>query len=290
MDLAARLRSLENLSPEDRPAELVALGREVISAPQNGSGGNDAVRSLVGQLVDTLREGIGTGKQRLEIGEVLGLLGDPRLHRPVDADYWVSVSSELGPISIGRFLVTNWEYGAWVDAGGYRDRAAWSDEGWVWLESRTDPWPVHARDEASRQFVVPNQPVVGITFWEASAYATANGVRLPRRDERLWVCRGHERRPYPWGSPFGDGNANTREEVLGRPCAVGLYVRDRTPEGVTDLAGNVGEWLADEVGDQRLIHPGAWDQPSMASWAKAVAFYPTDARWAGLGFRLARDV
>lgn len=288
MDLAARLRSLEQLSSADRPAELVSLGREVLSAPANGTP-PEAIRALVQQLVDTVEEGGGTGKQRLEVGEVLGLLGDPRLRRPADKDYWVDVTSELGPIVIGRFLVTNAEYREWVDAGGYRDRASWSEDGWAWLQGCTDPWPVHAQDDASRQFVVPNHPVVGVTFWEASAYATASRVRLPRSDERVWVCRGRERRPYPWGSPFGEGNANTREEVLGRPCAVGLYLRDRTPDGVTDLAGNVAEWMADEVGDQRLIHPGAWDQPSMAAWAKALALYPTDARWAGLGFRLAKD-
>lgn len=288
MDLAARLRSLEQLSPDDRTAALVSLGREVISAPANGTA-PEAVRALVQQLVDTVEKGVGSGRHRLELGEVLGLLGDPRLKRPSDPGYWVDVSSELGPIVMGRYLVTNAEFRDWVDAGGYRDRSAWGDDGQAWLESTTDPWPVHAQGEDSKQFVVPNHPVVGITFWEACAYATANGVRLPRRDERVWACRGRERRPYPWGSPFGEGNANTREEVLGRACAVGLYRRDRTPEGVTDLAGNVAEWLADEVGDQRLIHPGSWDQPSMAAWAKAIALAPTDDRTASLGFRLAKD-
>ena len=137
--------------------------------------------------------------------------------------------------------------------------------------------------------MVDNQPVVGVTWWEAEAYATAHGARLPRADERVWVTRGRERRPYPWGSPFGTGNANTREEVLGRPCAVGIYLRDRTPEGVCDLAGNAAEWTADHVGNDRLIHPGAWDQPSMAAWAKALAMESPDSRWAGIGFRLAKD-
>jgi formylglycine-generating enzyme required for sulfatase activity len=148
---------------------------------------------------------------------------------------------------------------------------------------------VRARAAGSEPFVVPNQPVVGVTWYEADAYARSSGARLPHADERVWVSRGRERRPYPWGSPFGEGNANTREEVLGRPCAVGLYLRDCTPEGVHDLAGNAAEWTADGVGAEKLIHPGAWDQPSMAAWAKALAMVAPDNRWAGLGFRLARD-
>lgn len=284
MDLAERLRSLDQLPTAERPDALAALGREAL-AEANGA----PLAALVHELVRVVESGGGTPKQRLAVGEVLGLLGDPRIHRPSEGEYWVSVPSDLGTITIGRHPVTNAEYRAWVDAGGYRDPAAWTDEGRAWLEGCADPWPVAAQDEASRPFVVPNQPVVGITFHEACAYATASGARLPRSDERVWVCRGRERRPYPWGSPFGEGNANTREEVLGRPCAVGLYLRDRTPEGVCDLAGNAAEWMADEVGDQRLIHPGAWDQPSMAAWAKALALQPADARMAGLGFRLARD-
>ncbi|MEQ1566253.1 MAG: SUMF1/EgtB/PvdO family nonheme iron enzyme [Myxococcota bacterium] len=286
MDLAARLRTLEQLPPAERPEALVRLGRERLA---EGPADPEANRALVHELVLTIDAGLGDGRERTELGEVLGRLGDPRLRRPSEAGYFVEVESELGTIRIGRYPVTNDEYSAWVASGGYRDRGAWTDEGRAWLEGCSDPWPTGAADPSSQPFVVPNQPVVGVTFHEAVAYATANAARLPRSDERAWVCRGPERRPYPWGSPFGDGNANTREEVLGRPCAVGLYLRDRTPEGVCDLAGNVAEWMADEGGDQRLVHPGAWDQPSMAAWAKALALYPADARWAGLGFRLARD-
>lgn len=286
MDLASRLREAEQLPLDEQLDALVALADEALRGT-NGTGTPDP--ELVRRLLRIVEDGTGDARHRLAVGEALGRLGDPRLRRPSDPDYWARIPSELGEIVIGRYPVTNDEYRAWVDAGGYQDRAAWSDEGWDWLEGCSDPWPVHAADPASAPFVVANQPVVGVTAWEASAYAAAMGARLPRSDERVWVVRGQERRPYPWGSPFGEGNANTREEVLGRPCAVGLFLRDRTPEGVCDLAGNVAEWMADEVGGQRLTHPGAWDQPSMAAWAKALSLHPADSRWAGLGFRLARD-
>jgi formylglycine-generating enzyme required for sulfatase activity len=138
--------------------------------------------------------------------------------------------------------------------------------------------------------VLANQPVVGVSLHEAQAYATAHGARLLEFDERVRVMRGNEKRPYPWGAPFGQNNANTREEVLGRPSAVGIFPRDRTPEGVCDLAGNVGEWTADSAGDRQVIHPGSWEQPSMAAWAKALRLISPAARSASLGFRLARDL
>ncbi len=286
--LKARLDEVEALAPEQLPEALLVLGRDVVEGAYNGET-EEARQALLPRLLQVVTGGIGSGKQRLAVGEVLGLLGDPRIRVPADTDYWVEVPYDGATIVIGRFPVTNAEYQRWVDAGGYQDRSAWSDEGWAWLQQCEDPWPVNAAQEGADPFVVPNQPVVGLTFWEAQAYATACGARLPRQDERVWVCRGAERRPYPWGSPFGEGNANTQEEVLGRPCAVGLYLRDRTPEGVCDLAGNVAEWTADEVGDKRLIHPGAWDQPSLAAWAKAIELKSPDERGAGLGFRLARD-
>jgi formylglycine-generating enzyme required for sulfatase activity len=220
---------------------------------------------------------------------VLGLLGDPRLRVPADADYWVKVETDDGPVSFGRFPVTNHEFQKFVDAGGYDDATLWSDEGRAWLETTSDPWPERAKAPDAVPFIIANQPVVGVTWYEAEAYATWAKARLPRFDERLRAVRGADKRPYPWGSPFGEGNANTREEVLNRPCGVGLYPGDRTPEGVYDLAGNVAEWTADGPGDERWYAPGAWDQPSMAAWAKAREHERPDARWTGIGFRIVRD-
>ncbi len=236
-----------------------------------------------------MEQDVGAGRERLALGEVLGWLGDPRLRRPDAEGYWATIQAEESVIKIGRFPVTNLEFQAFVNAGGYDEPKWWGDDGLAWLESTETRWVDRVGQSDSKPYIVPNQPVVGVSWYEARAYALRHDARLPRFDERLWVTRGAEKRPYPWGSPFGEGNANTQEEVLGRPCAVGLFVRDRTPDGVRDLAGNVAEWNMDGVGDQRWIHPGAWDQPSMAAWAKARFLEPAESFWAGLGFRLARD-
>lgn len=279
----ADLDGVVKLPQAERIQPLVELGRRFLAEGANGVAG-----SLVPLMVEALESGEGPGALRVELGEVLGLLGDPRLHTPDEAVYWVDVPTAEEPIQVGRFPVTNAEFEAFASSGGYEDRSLWSEEGWAWLQDTAAPWPTQAAREEARALVVGNQPVVGVTYFEAEAYANRHQARLPRADERVSVVRGAEKRPYPWGAPFGEGNAATREEVLGRPCAVGLFVRDQTPEGVRDLAGNVAEWTADRVGEEYLIHPGAWDQPSMAAWAKALTMASPSSRWAGLGFRLVR--
>lgn len=279
----ADLESVSKLPLAERVVPLTDLGRRLVADGANGS-----AAAVVPMLVELLESGQGTNAQRIELGEVLGLLGDPRLKSPSDDAYWAHVEIAGEKLAVGRFPVTNAEFFAFVEADGYGDRKLWSDEGWSWLQETAEPWHVHAAKESAQSLVVGNQPVVGITFHEAEAYANWVGARLPRVEERVSTVRGAEKRPYPWGAPFGEGNAATREEVLAKPCAVGLFVRDTTPEGVRDLAGNVAEWTADRAGEEYLIHPGAWDQPSLAAWAKALSMASPHSRWAGLGFRVVR--
>lgn len=289
------LANLSTLSAAERVENLAALGRQLLERQaQDGSDAHgglvDGARDeVVKTLVELLQDGEGAALDRLALGAALGFLGDPRLRKPSDAGYWATVEVDDGPLELGRFMVTNDEFRQFVDAGGYSEENLWDEDGRAWLESTEERWPALSATAESRPFVVPNQPVVGVTWFEAMAYARWVGARLPTFEERLRAVRGSEKRPYPWGSPFGEGNANTQEEVLGQPCAVGLYLRDCSPEGVYDLAGNVAEWCGDGVGGECWVHPGAWDQPSMAAWAKARVLEKPGTWSAALGFRLARD-
>ena len=274
------------LSAGRRIDPLITMGQQYLARAER----DPAIReSLVLGLVDLIRACAGDSRQRLEMGVILGHLGDPRLRVPEDPAYWVAMDQPGHAFKVGRFPVTTAEFSAWVDGGGYRDDSVWSAAGRAWRDSGAQTWSDLSQADDVADLVVPNQPVVGVTWYEAEAFAAAKGARLLTLDERRFVVRGPEKRPYPWGEPFGSGNANTREEVLGRPCAVGLFYSDKTPEGVWDLAGNVAEWCADGSEDSRVIHPGSWQQPSMASWAKALEMIAPDTRSADLGFRLAKD-
>jgi formylglycine-generating enzyme required for sulfatase activity len=279
----AELVQIAALPVADRAAALAKLASTWRGSP------DVPVSALAPMLVDAVESGAGEREHRLILGLWLGEVGDPRVLTPEDADYWRRVDVDGVSVQVGQFPVTNFEFRRFVDAGGYDQPQVWSDEGAAWLRETNDPWPVRANAPDARPFLAPNQPVVAVSFHEAAAYARWAKARLLRFDERLAVVRGVEKRPYPWGSPFNAGCAATREEVLSHPVAVGLYVRDATPEGVRDLGGNVAEWAADGHAGSSWISPGAWNQPSMASWAKAREFFDRGTRSPALGLRLARD-
>jgi len=76
---------------------------------------------------------------------------------------------------IDRALVTNAEYAAFVESGGYRDRGLWSDDGWAWREAEGAEAPLYWDSERPP----PREPVLHVSFHEAEAYARFAGKRLP---------------------------------------------------------------------------------------------------------------
>ena len=147
---------------------------------------------LITQLRDLVEAGSGSGKERLVLGEILGVLGDPRLNRPDSSAYWVDVPSKEGTLTVGRHMVTNEEFREFVDGGAYQNRALWSDEGWAWVQSDEGTWADRVASKDVRPYLIANQPVVGVTWFEASAYAKCHGATLARFDERMRVVRGPE--------------------------------------------------------------------------------------------------
>lgn len=271
---------------EDRLQQLADFA---VSSLENGVGADAAFRdSLCEAVLKVVQSGEGASKDRVRLGEVLGQLGDPRLMDPSSTDYWTQIQEDDFILEVGRHPVSHAEFAAFVNSTAFNDDQYWTADGAAWRDSKAKSWSFLA-DRVDQVLLVPNQPVVGTNWYEAAAYAKYVGARLPTVSERLLIVRGAEKRPYPWGEPFGANNANTREEVVQRPCAIGLFRSDCTPDGVWDLAGNAGEWLADTVGEQRVFHPGSWKQDSLASWAKARALEAPGHRGDDLGFRIIRD-
>ena len=85
---------------------------------------------------------------------------------------------ELPSFRIDRALVTNADYAAFVDAGGYDDRDAWSAGGWEWREAERADQPLFWDVTAPARV-----PVQHVSFHEAEAYARWAGKRLPTEPE-----------------------------------------------------------------------------------------------------------
>ena len=88
-------------------------------------------------------------------------------------------------------------------------------------------------------------PVRGTNYFQAGGYAEWAGKRLPTEAEWEYAHGGSEGRKYPWGDEEpGETRANFGPMFKGlKP--VGSFPQGQTPEGVFDLAGNIGEWCSD---------------------------------------------
>ncbi len=246
--------------------------------------------------------------------EGIGRLGDPRLDWQRD-DYWVSYKPGrfiMGdrdkqrkvevrkPFALAKYPVTHGEYQRFFEAGGYTQPVFWSDAGKDWLKAAKE----NGQPENFAGFCHPNQPRVGVSYYEAEAYCAwlseqqrvnhlAGAVRfyLPSEVQWEYAARGEEGRPFPWGSAEpGDDHANI-EHLVGRTSPVGAYPQGQTPEGLWDMGGNVWEWtssLYEPAGARRVLRGGGWvDDGRYARAAYRYAFGP-GGRFQGLGFRLAR--
>lgn len=159
----------------------------------------------------------------------------------------------LQPFWIARFPITVAQCAPFV-AEGYGPDAErwWTPEGWKWKRDRAQPWGWR-RPEYSGL----NQPVIGVTWYEATAFCNwlterlgLDGyvVRLPTEAE--WEAAAsydgsHERRSYPWGreEPTPE-RAIYDESRLGRPAPVGCCPDGAAACSALDLVGNVWEWTA----------------------------------------------
>lgn len=156
---------------------------------------------------------------------------------------------------IDKYEVTNSDFEKFIKAGGYNNKEYWTDEGWEWKEIESVVKPAFW---GNSNYNKPDQPVVGISWYEAYAYAKWRGGRLPTEAEWEKAARGTDGRLYPWGeAPADEGGvyrANYKsakrydEDGFYHPAPVGSFPKGASPYGCQDMAGNVWEWCSDWFG------------------------------------------
>ena len=165
---------------------------------------------------------------------------------------------------IDKYEVTNKHYKRFIDATGYK--VPWSQDpavaAYVW------DWQKRMYPEGKG-----DDPVVLVSWDDANAFCTWAGKRIPTEAEWEKATRGPKGKPYPWGSEWAKGKANTAESGLKQTAPMGNFKEDVSEYGVHDLAGNVSEWVEEwfapypgnpmtsyeERNKYRVLRGGSWD-------------------------------
>jgi ergothioneine biosynthesis protein EgtB len=209
----------------------------------------------------------------------------------------------LEPFALADRLVTNGEWADFIADGGYADARLWLADGWGWVQQNAIAAPLYWRKDGAHfthrgwQARDPHAPVTHISHFEADAFATWAGARLPTEFEWEAIARGQDGAtsapahdpaggnqldgaapPLPAGSPglFGDCWQFTRSAYLPYP-------------GFRVAEGAVGEYNGKFMSGQVVLRGASCatvrghSRPSYRNF-----FYPHQ-RWQFTGLRLAKD-
>ncbi len=210
---------------------------------------------------------------------------------------------DLPGFRIGRVPVSNGEWRAFIDDGGYRRRRWWSRRGWQHRERGGLTAPQFWNPDGSTRTrfghvedIRPDEPVCHVSYFEAEAYASWAGARLPTEIEWEKACAWDPavgaRRRYPWGDDQpSDAHANLGGAAL-RPAPVGAYPDGASAYGAEQMLGDVWEWTSSPLRgwpgfvpmiyqrysqpfferDYRVLRGGSWAvareilRPSFRNW------------------------
>jgi ergothioneine biosynthesis protein EgtB len=180
----------------------------------------------------------------------------------------------LEDFRIADCLVTNEEFIAFMEAGGYENFVWWHAEGWDWVKKNTVHAPLywhriegewHYYTLAGLMPIALAEPVCHISYYEAVAYAAWKGMRLPT--EREWEAAAGR---FGWGKRW----EWTESAYLPYP-------------GFTKAPGAIGEYNGKFMVSQMVLRGASVATPPHHSRNTYRNFFHPHLRWQFTGIRLA---
>lgn len=166
-------------------------------------------------------------------------------------DEYPQHSVYLDAFSISKYEITNAQFKAFMDAGGYTNSAYWSTEGWTWRVTNDVTAPYYWQngyENCGPGF--PNHPISYIYWYEADAFCRWAGGNLPTEAQWEKAARGTDSSNcWPWGAVWDASKCNSGYNVLPdtfvHSSPAGFFSAGQSPYGVFDMTGNVLEWCND---------------------------------------------
>ena len=249
-------------------------------------------------------EGTGVALQWLEVGETITSIGAAAWPEPAQAFAYDNESPRhrvlLPAHALANRPVSNGEYRAFIEAGGYRDPRLWLSDGWAAVQAHGWERPLYWHSGLEHAFTLggvhaldPHAPVCHLSYYEADAYARWAGARLPTEGE--WE---HAAGARPVHGNFAD--AGLLEPVAATPGAGVLQLFGDTWEwtssaygpypGYRPWAGDTGEYNGKFMCGQWVLRGGSCATPGGHVRASYRNFFPPGARWQFAGVRLCRSL
>ena len=214
----------------------------------------------------------------------------------------------VGRFALANRLVTNGEYLAFIEDGGYAKPELWMSEGWATVQANewTEPfyWERPADDRGWRLFTLsgmrdvdPHEPVTHLSWFEADAYARWAGARLPTEQEWEVAAEGvpvrgnfvEQGRLHPAPADPAEAAPNGLMQMYGD---VWEWTRSQYSPypGYAPAAGALGEYNGKWMVNQFVLRGGSVATPVSHIRRTYRNFFAPAATWQFTGVRLAKDV
>ncbi|RYY28188.1 MAG: ergothioneine biosynthesis protein EgtB [Sphingomonadales bacterium] len=210
-------------------------------------------------------------------------------------------STLLAPHAIADRTITNGEWAAFIADGGYSEARHWLSDGWAWVQAEKIEAPLYWKQERGswtrfgldgRRPLDPAAPVTHISFYEADAYASWAGARLPTEFEWEAAAAAYD--------PDSGNQLDAAGAIEPRPSAEGpAFFGDvwewtgsayRPYPGFKTAAGAVGEYNGKFMSSQSILRGGSCATPRGHVRASYRNFFYPHQRWQFTGVRLAKDL